>query len=169
MRVHPVLAVLAAFALSPALAGCGFKPLYETRADGSSAATELASITIKPKRDRIGQMVRNDLLSSMAPVGQEAAPAYQLDFATREQRDTLILKEDTDVTRRSYRLTATFDLVELGTGKTVYAGKTFSEVSYDRVEAEFSNIQARINASERAAREVSDNIRTRLAAYFASK
>jgi hypothetical protein len=48
------------------------------------------------------------------------------------------------------------------------AGKTFSQVSYDRTTSDFSNVQAETNAMERAAKEIGNDIRTRLAAYFSS-
>jgi hypothetical protein len=41
-------------------------------------------------------------------------------------------------------------------------------VSYDRTTADFSNVQAETNAMERAAKEIGNDIRTRLAAYFSS-
>ncbi len=47
--------------------------------------------------------------------------------------------------------------------------KTFSQVSFDRTTADFSNLQAETDAMERAAREIGNDIRTRLAAYFATR
>lgn len=168
MRFTIRFAVPAALALALAVAGCGFRPLYETRSDGTSAATELAAVTVEPQNDRTGQLVRNRLVATMSPVGSAAAPAYRLAFDAQEDTETLVLERDTQVSRRAYRLTVRFRLVDLGTGQAVYSGRTFSQVSYDRVESEFANIQARIDAAERAAREVADDIRLRLAGYFAS-
>ena len=51
----------------------------------------------------------------------------------------------------------------------LYAGRTFSQASYDRTETPFADMRARIAAEERAAREVGADIATRLAAYFASR
>jgi hypothetical protein len=50
----------------------------------------------------------------------------------------------------------------------LHSGKTFSQVSYDVVREPFADMQAEANAMERAAHEVSMDIRSRLAAYFAS-
>ena len=55
------------------------------------------------------------------------------------------------------------------TGKPVYSGKTFSQVSYDRIDAPVANLQAQVNAQERAAKETGQDIRTRLAAYLSTQ
>ncbi len=61
-----------------------------------------------------------------------------------------------------------FALHEQGTGRIVYEGKTFSQASYDQVGQSFADLQAETDAVERAAHEVSLDIRTRLAAHFAA-
>ena len=66
------------------------------------------------------------------------------------------------------RVTAGFALKDLNGGKTIYQGRTFSNVSYDDVGQSFADLQARTNAMERGAHEVALDIRTRLAAHFAS-
>ena len=55
-----------------------------------------------------------------------------------------------------------------GKGKPVFQGKTFSVVAYDRTGQSFADLQAFNDAIERAAKVVSDDIRTRVAAYFAT-
>ena len=50
----------------------------------------------------------------------------------------------------------------------IYRGKTFSNVSYDDVGQSFADLQAKTNAVERGAHEIALDIRTRLAAHFAS-
>ena len=58
--------------------------------------------------------------------------------------------------------------LSFGGGKTIYRGKTFSNVSYDDVGQSFADLQAKTNAVERGAHEIALDIRTRLAAHFAS-
>ena len=49
-----------------------------------------------------------------------------------------------------------------------FSGRAFSRVPYDRVDATFSNVQARVNAEELAAKQVGQEVRTRLAAFLAT-
>ena len=76
--------------------------------------------------------------------------------------------------------TVTFRLVDARSGKLLKEGRTFANIPFDRVgseetdtpdaqvNSEFANVQAEANAGERAAVQVADDIRTRLAVYFAA-
>ena len=161
------LALVAALGLcSLGLSGCGFQPMYATQADGSSVALTLASIEIPEKQTRLEQLVRNALLNDIAPVGQAQTPRYRLDFTTSENQFDISIEKNTDVNRRALTLIADYTLVDLSSNKSVLTGKTFSRVSYDRIQSEFANIQAHRNALERAAGEVADNIKIRLGGHF---
>jgi hypothetical protein len=61
-----------------------------------------------------------------------------------------------------------YRLVDKASGRPVDQGKTFSQVSYDETGQSFADLRARDNAYERAAHEISQDIRSRLAAHFAS-
>src|SRR4051794_15952946 len=108
----------------------------------------------------------------LPPVGraEPAAPDhYTLVFNIRAQEDKAIESATAErVLRRTVRLSVAFSLQEHGTGKVVYRGKTFSQASYDQVGQSFADLQAKTEAAERAAHEVSVDIHTRLAAHFAS-
>jgi len=159
----------AALAACLLLAACGFQPMYGARNDGSSANQELASVAVAEQKTRLGQLVRNEILSAIAPVGQVAATKYVLEILPRPEDEVVIQAFDTDVLRRSLRVEAAFRLTEIGSGAELYAGRTFSQASYDRTGTPFSNLQARTSAEERAAKEVGADIATRLAAFFASR
>lgn len=151
------------------LAGCGFQPLYGTFDDGSSVAVQLASVSIPEQKTRVGQLIRNELLASIAPAGSESGNAYTLELQPEASEETAIEAFTTEVLRRAYRVNVDFRLHESASGKLLYAGKSFSQVSYDRTGTPFANLQARINAEERAAKEVGTDIRTRIAAFFATR
>ena len=168
MTSRRVLVVLPVLLL---VAGCGFRPLYGG-GDSTSpgVAQDMASVAIAEPTSRLDQLIRNDLLSSMRPAGTAVPDRYRLDIEAKSAEDKLI--EDSSNSRRSHRstvrVTASFALKDLEGGKTVYQGRTFSNVSYDDVNQSFADLQARTNAVERGAREVAIDIRTRLAAHFAS-
>jgi len=50
----------------------------------------------------------------------------------------------------------------------VFSGQAFSRVPYDRLDASFANVQARVNAEEQAAKQVGQEVRIRLAAFLAT-
>ena len=63
---------------------------------------------------------------------------------------------------------AYFTLTELATGKAVLNGRTFSRVSseYPGQQQRFARQRARLDAEDRAAKVIAENIRTRLASFF---
>jgi len=63
---------------------------------------------------------------------------------------------------------SSFALVELATGKTVMNGRTFARVSsdYPGQQQRFARARARLEAEDRAAKVIAENIRTRLASFF---
>ena len=153
------------------VAACGFRPLYGSGDSASpGVAQDLASVSIAEPVSRLDQLIRNDLVSTMRPAGSTAPDRYRLDIVAKTSEDKII--EDSTNSRRVHRatvrVTASFALKDLEGGKTVYQGRTFSNVSYDDVNQSFADLQARTNALERGAHEVALDIRTRLAAHFAS-
>ncbi len=163
--------ILAVLPLLVLLGACGFKPLYGTRNDSPGVAGDLASVSIPEPQNRLSQLIRNDLLSTMRPAGTAEPDRYRLDILSSATEDRSI--EDSSnsrsARRSTVRVTASFELRDMSGGKTVYKGRTFSNISYDDVGQSFANVQARSNALERGAREIALDIRTRLAAYFASR
>jgi len=154
------------------LGACGFKPLYGSDGTSPGVADDLASVTIPEPTDRLAQLIRNDLLSAMRPAGTGEPDRYRLDIDAKAMEDKSIEVKSADAAasrRLTVRVMASFELKDLSGGKTVYKGRTFSNVSYDDVQQSFADLQARTNALERGAHEVALDIRTRLAAHFASR
>lgn len=164
-RAHLVLALAACLVLS----ACGYQPLYGPRVDGTSASHDLASVSVAEPSTRLGQLIRNEIVSTIAPAGQQAEPLYVLELAPHEAAEVTIRDFDTGVLRRSLRVEAAFRLSQTGADGDLYAGRTFSQASYDRTGTPFGDRQARIEAEERAAKEVGADIATRLAAFFSSR
>ena len=151
-----------------ALSACGYQPLYATRDDGSSVSQRLAEVKVKQQTSRVGQLVRNEIVRSTRPVGTQAEDRFYLKFKARGSAQTLINTSDTVHRRLAYNLTTRFELVDAQTNEVIFSGRAFSRVPYDRVNATFSNVQARVNAEEQAAKQVGQEMRTRLAAFLAT-
>jgi LPS-assembly lipoprotein len=164
MRRAPAILLVAAAML---LAGCGYRPLYGSSSETAGVAATLSSISIPEAEDRVGQLIRNDLLSSMrAGKGEDK---YTLHLKPVVKKSGVIDKPQPSVTRDAITLAVSYELVERSSGSIVHSGKTFSQASYDVIRQPFADLQAETNATERAVHEVSADIRTRLAAYFATQ
>jgi LPS-assembly lipoprotein len=161
-RFISALALVALLGLS----GCGFYPLYATGGDGHGVAADLSGVAIPEAETRLGQIVRDDLLSGMRPAGTASQDRYTLTLKDTSEDAKIIEQRRPKPQRASVNVTVSFTLSEGST--KLLEGKTFSEISYDDVGEPFADQQAKQNAMERAAHEISGDIRTRLAAYFAS-
>jgi LPS-assembly lipoprotein len=149
------------------LAGCGYRPMYGSSATSPGVAGSLSSISIPEPTDRTGQLIRNELISSMQTGRGE--DKYMLNLTTTLADNGVILDKQPSVGRQAILITTTYELVDRSTGKVLTKGTTFARVPYDTVRQPFADMQAQKDATERAAREVGADIRTRLAAYFAKQ
>jgi LPS-assembly lipoprotein len=149
------------------LAGCGYRPMYGSSATSPGVAGSLSSISIPEPTDRTGQLIRNELISSMQTGRGE--DKYMLNLTTTLADNGVILDKQPSVGRQAILITTSYELVDRSTGKILTKGKTFARVPYDVVRQPFADLQAQKDATERAAREVGADIRTRLAAYFAKQ
>lgn len=167
MRRYRIWALLAVLVL---VGGCGFQPLYNAGSSSEGVVAELRGIAIAEPKTRLDQLIRNDLLSSIRPAGTGSGDRYVLAIESSSKDDGVIeTRSVAETSREVVRLSVRFALSKQGTGEIVYEGRTFSHVPYDDVGQSFADLQARNNALERAAHEVSVDIRTRLAAHFASR
>ena len=165
----------AALLLSLGLAGCGFKPVYERGLDGAGPAGELVKISIPEPKDRLSQLVRNGLLARISAAGSDGTGVYRLDLA-ESRASRAVVKEKSGLSQRQeLQVTVNYKLVETSSGKILQSGSSFAVVPFDRVtsaqgvSSEFTNVQAEASAEERAALVLADDLRLRLAAYFANR
>jgi len=74
-----------------------------------------------------------------------------------------------DARGQVYQLQASYDLINLADGRVIYHGTAYSRAPYNRYQEIFANVRARYNAEDRAARTVSESIKTQLAAFLAKE
>jgi LPS-assembly lipoprotein len=173
-QLRRIAAVVGAAAL---LTGC-FQPLYGDRSasGGPTIRTELAQIDIAQipapngsPESRIAVELRNSLVFGFTGGGSAPSPTHRLNIRISSTRLSVIVDLTTarpDV--ENYGLNATYELVDLKTGKTVVRDVTFSRVSYDipGQEQRFARARGLRDAETRAAKVIADNIQSRLASYF---
>lgn len=151
--------------LALGVAGCGYRPLYGKTQTSASVAAELSEIAVAEQSTRAGQLVRNELISSFGPGGSR----YLLKINVVEKTQVISSVSKSVVDRHRYRLNVEYQLVDTGSGKDVASGKSFSNVSYDTVEEPVADIQAADTARERAAKELAQDLKIRLSAFFATR
>jgi LPS-assembly lipoprotein len=166
-----VIALLAA----PA-AGC-FQPMYAEHTDGTpDLRDKLESVDLPPvdkpnasREARVGIAIRSALAFKLYGSATGAPPLYRLVLRFSSSRSSLMVSTTTGLpTSENYGIDAQYNLVEIATGKSVMTGSTFSRVSYDMPGSyqRFARSRAFRDAEDRAAEEIAENIKTRLAAFF---
>jgi LPS-assembly lipoprotein len=154
-----------AYLLLLLLAGCGFHPLYaeSTRATDEPA---LAAITVLPIKDRIGQMLELSLRETLNPGGITVEQRYRLRVGLSISRVDLGILADATSTRARVDVVAIFDLEDAQSGKSVYRSRTQSTSAFNILDDAYAAQVSEDDARARTVRDLSDEIRTRLAIYL---
>jgi LPS-assembly lipoprotein len=147
------------------LAGCGIQPLYGTTAGGSRLAAAMAGIDVTPIPGRVGQRVRNELIFENTGGSGQTGKTYKLDIVVKESLTNELVEISGDAKSQVYELDATFKLIS-NDGRVVLEGKATSRAPYERFQTIFSNVRARYDAENRAARTVAESIKVRIASYL---
>jgi LPS-assembly lipoprotein len=144
--------------------GCGFRPLHSQNL--GTSAPGLATIRIAPIADRIGQQLHNLLLDKLTPLGPPAAPRYLLRVTLHESLQNLAVRKDDVATRANLVMKAKFNLVRVRDDAILLSNNSISANSYNILSQVFATLSAENDARARAVRELSDQIRTRIAIYL---
>jgi LPS-assembly lipoprotein len=163
-----VLAALVALALS----GC-FRPLYGPTASGAPMQSVLAAIDVAPiaaplGQERVTHYLRSELVFDLDGSGQRPPKHFKLTVAVAESLRTPIV--DT-VSGRAESATlvvnADYTLATLDGTRVITRGIATASATYDRNPQRFASVRAARDAEIRAAKLLSDQIKTRLAAALA--
>lgn len=152
-------------ALGTLLGGCGFRPMLK-QVDDARVRTELAAIEVKTPVDRVGYLVRDNLLDQLNPAGIEVPPHYLLQISLGRRSTALGIQLDNTATRYNLTLTARFRLLDTSNQRVLYSSVVSRIASYNAIQDPYAELAAALNAEERAAREVSADIRTEIAIHF---
>ena len=150
------------------LIGCGFRPLYPGRTNDHTQPTFL-TIDIAPIKNREGQVLRTELTRHLYS-GREQMPAvYRLVTNLSEEKTLFGVKKNAFATRANLKIVSHFTLFRLLDHAQVFSDSSHITVSYNVLNAEFASHMTEKQARERGLRAISENMRTRLAAYLDQK
>jgi LPS-assembly lipoprotein len=178
---RPVLSGLArlgfVLAVAGLLAGC-FEPLYARNPSvgDESVRDKLAEVLIAPipsrqgtPQARIAVAVRNALQFDLNGAAGASAPTHRLEVSVTPVDVSVSIDPVTGrPTEEIGGVRASYQLVEITTGKIVLKDSTFSHIGYDipGSQQRFAKQRAALDAQDRAATVVAEAIRNRLASYF---
>jgi LPS-assembly lipoprotein len=172
--------IFVALALAGLTAGC-FQPLYAERPTPTGAtgiADRLSGIDVSsidaPSGSRLSRVsvgVRNELIYDLTGGAGGTSPTHRLNVRLTATQLQVIVDINTarpDI--NNYGIDAVYTLTDIATGKPVAKGQTFARVSYNipGQQQRFAGERGLRDAEDRAAKEIAENIRNRLASYFAA-
>jgi LPS-assembly lipoprotein len=169
------IALLVLFSL---ISGCGFEPLYVEKKSSSDwyyngefdtgIKDEMASVKIELIQDRIGQLIRNDLLDKLTPKGEPKEPKYIFSVTKIDKQEIdQALRNDITATRKKviYKVSYTLKNAE---HKTLINGNSVAYLGYDILRDPYSTTFAQKKNEKNAAKIIANDISLRLGAYFHS-
>ena len=167
-RLRRIGARGALFALAAwVLAACTVQPLYGPAAGGGHVKSELARIEVEPVRDRVGQEVRNTILFELTGGTGVQNPIYKMKLTVSSKEVGLGLNDVDSSPVYQVQIAATYEVTRVDTGEQVIRRTARGSASYSRSNQAFANSRAKIDAENRAAEMVGNDIATRVAAAIA--
>ena len=159
--------------LSLGLSAC-FRPLHGPTASGQSLQTVLASIDVPevewpPALANTGHYLRSELVYVLNGSGSDTPKRYKLAMRLSESQSTPVVDSETG-TASSVIVggTLTYTLTSLDGKNVVTQGTATSSTSFDRFPQRFANIRAGRDAEIRLAKDLAQQVRTRLSATLAN-
>jgi LPS-assembly lipoprotein len=144
------------------LGGCTLRPLYAGGGKGGVAQT-LRSVDIAPIGGRAGWLVRTALEDRIGAGG--SSPRYRLEVELDDDITGFGIRSGNTITRERRTLRARYRLVEASVGTVLLDATAGSDAGIDVVSSEYATVAAEQTALERLAKEVADQIVSRVALY----
>jgi len=145
--------------------GCGFRAIHATSGESgqdSPVGADLARVRVDPIKNRVGQQVRNALVQRLSPRGEPADPLYTLRVELTESTADVGYRKDGYATLGNLTLTATIFLRRDGVSLLNESATTVA--SFDYLGPRYASVVMERDARERAATQIADDIRGRVAA-----
>ena len=149
-----------------ALNACGFSPLYGQQSRQANTGASLSYISVLPIKDRVGQMLHNELVRHFTPKGTQVSPLYDFRVDLSEGIAQLAVDQSSFATRANLRLFGQYTLVQRSNEATIISGTVNTVASYNILSSDFATQTAQANARKLAVIELAKLLRTRVAVHF---
>lgn len=150
-----------------ALAACTVRPVYGPAAGGGSVQGELTRIAVDPVSDRVAQQVRNTVIFQMTGGKAISDPIYRMKLTVTYSEVPLGISNIDASPSYSVRVATTYQVTRIDTGAVVTQGTSRASAAYNRSNQAFANTRAQIDAQNRAAETVGNDIAIRVATVLA--
>jgi len=161
--VRGFLFVLAAWAL----AACTVQPVYGPAAAGGGVQSALTRIAVDPVDDRVAQQVRNTAIFQMTGGKAITDPIYRMKLTVTYREIGLGITNIDASPSYSVQVAATYEVTRIDTGALVTRSTSRASAAYNRSNQAFANSRAQIDAQNRAAATVGNDIAIRVATVLA--
>ena len=149
------------------LSGCAFKPMYGTTQHSQELQAVLATIDIPEVPGRVGQKIRNELIFDFTGGGSPGVPQYRLVLAITERVTSQFVERDGDSQGQFYELRTNFKLYAITDGKNpLLDGVSNAKAAFRDDESVYSNVRARRDAENRAAKTTAEDLQVRISAFL---
>lgn len=160
-------AAIALTGLALGLSGCGFRPMYGSESTSAEAEALLGSVAVAPiGNDRVGQVLRNDLIDRISAGRSATNPRYRLDVKLESNELGGLVQSDASITRYVVTLRGNFRLVDVKTGQPVMTEVARTTAAYNVPASEYAAVSAQADAYNRASGALADEIRARVASFL---
>ena len=152
------------------LGACSVQPLYgpSNFTDGSAVQKTLTRISVGSVDDRVAQQVRNRVIFQMAGGKEISDPLYHMTLTVTYRRQGLGITTTEATPGYSIVVQATITVKKVGTDETLITGTARASASYNYVNSMYNNARAEIDAQNRAAEQVGNEIAIRVATAVAA-
>ncbi|WP_343561274.1 hypothetical protein [Kiloniella sp. b19] len=149
------------------LSGCGFRPLYQKQSGQEQTVVgDFQTVQIAPLSGREGQILHNFLRDRINPYGQPSSPRYLLQVDVTESESSVSTRSDGTSSRSNQQIVATYNLIDLAAGKSVFINESRSTNSFDSFTNEYSTLVSEETARSRNLSVIADDIRLKLGIFF---
>jgi LPS-assembly lipoprotein len=159
------------FLLALGVTGC-FRPLYGSpEFGGLNIQQGLAGVTIDVQGDRLEHYLRNELEFGLRGDGNQSGPrTHRLVVVPKARLNSAIVDRDSGSAESVVMvIDAKYTLYALNKPTVILTENDATvAVSYERSVQRFASIRAARDAEIRGAKQISEQIKTRIAAYLAS-
>jgi LPS-assembly lipoprotein len=152
----------------PALAGCGWEPLYADPQTGKASA-DLRAIKVAPIPERVGQMLETGLRQSLNPNNIDTKPLYVLSVTLVPWLQDLGIQSQGLGTRGEVQLSASYRLIQSTGNKVLQTGSIRATDSFDIQANGYSTVVAQDDAKARVVEEIRREIIARLTMFLQNK
>ncbi len=170
--------IIAVMAIVAFISGCGFEPLYVEKKSSedwyynnefdTGITEEMAKVKVELIKDRIGQLIRNDLLDKLTPKGQPQKPKYYLKVVNIEKDEIdQALRNDITATRKKVIYKVKY-VLQNAEHQQLINGSSVAYLGYDILRDPYSTTFAQKKTEKNAAKIIANDISLRLGAYFHS-